>query len=549
MRLGRPGNRRTTLIIRSVLGGLALVFVIAFGKEIIGILTLKSIGYAVPVLCFNCFIGFGLVFVIWLILISSQALLPVNNLQDIYRTAWRLWLYITRSHGPAVFIKDGVMVATHEDERRRGHGVVVVDFNSAVVLEDRDVPLGLSRLATASEQSFLNMLGLNDPPETPRARGSGIVFTRPNERIRGVVDLRPQFRKQMKVTSYTREGIELKANIFTIFTIGDDPNADALQVTPISHRQRPEDWRVCVFTPSKQGDEFLHLTTLSDELDSADREEIAQYASMYAGPELQPYIPLPEASKTPRFNAERVFSAVFAQARGTDQEVIPWTELPTRVAAGFYRDLLPKINYDELYDLKGSGSFPLLAHKRKLRLFMRNNGVLAYRVIHHGSREPLRIGSDYRKSELLVSPVRLLTNPKLLRDRGIRILFASFGDPIPVSDLIYQQRLDSWKATWEQELDVTQANRDLQAMRIRTKAMVDAQQDLWYSLNQLFKVSDYSDEALALRLIQSLETASADPKTRQLLPGNTIDLLRYVHSTLLGTQTPSKISQPPTTRV
>ncbi len=563
MHLGGPANKKSTTIIRFILGGLALIFIIAFWGEIRGVLSLvgaifmfllgfpiegidQAIRHSIPTICYNIFFGFGLVFFLWLFLISAQALLPVNNLKDVYRTAWHLWLFITRRHGTAVFVKDGVLVSTHEDEKRHGHGVVVVDFNSAVVLEDRSVPQGLARLATASEEGLLNVIGLSDRAVSPRAHGAGIVFTRPNERIRGVVDLRRQFRILPKVPAYTKEGIELKANILSIFTVGDDPDADALQVTPVSHRQRPEDWRVCVFLPSKQGDDFLYLAQLSDELDGADREEIAQYARMNTSQQaLQLYAPLPTPSMVPRFDAERVFAAVFAQARSSEQEAIPWTDLPTRVAAGFYRDLMPRIGYDELYDVNGSGKFPLPGHKRTLRLFMRNNGILAYRVVYHCSGSPLLIGADYRKTDLLVSPVSQLTNPKLLRDRGIRIQFGSFGDPSPVSSLIYQQRLDSWRANWEKDLNLTQASNDYQAMRTRTKALIDTQQNLRRSLRELFSVTDYSDEALALRLIQALETASSDPKTRQLLPGNTIDLMRYIHTTLLGTQSTTKAAVPP----
>jgi hypothetical protein len=565
MHLGGPSNKKSTLIVRSILGGLALIFIIAFWGEIRGVFSLfgalimfilgfpiegldQTIRHAIPIILFNCFFGFGLVFFLWLFLISAQALLPVNNLQEVYRTAWHLWLFITRRHGTAVFVKDGVLVSTREDEKHQGHGVVVVDFNSAVVLEERDVAPGLSRLATISELSMLNILGLSDPPVSPRAHGAGIVFTRPNERIRGVVDLRRQFRIQPKVPSYTKEGIELKANILSIFTVGDDPDADALQVTPISHRQRAEDWRVAVFLPSKQGEDYLYLAQLNDELDSADREEIAQNARLNMGQQsLQLYSPLPPSSRVPRFDPERVFAAVFAQARSNEQEAIPWTELPTRVAAGFYRDLLPRIDYDELYEVKSNGKSPLQSHKRTLRLFMRNNGVLAYRAVYHCSGSPLLIGVDYRKTDLLVSPVRQLTTPKLLRDRGIRIVFGSFGDPFPVSNLIYQQRLDSWRANWEKDLNLTQANNDLDAMRTRTRALINTQQDLKLSLKQLFDVTDYSDEALALRLIEALEAASADPKTRQLLPGNTIDLMRYIHTTLLSTQSSSRGSQAPST--
>jgi hypothetical protein len=556
MHLGEPANRKTTRNIRVILGGLALIFMIAFRNEIGGVLSLlwtffkvflllfpyegvgESISQSLLVMCFNALIGFGLVFLLWLILISAQALLPVNNMLDVYRTAWHLWLFITHRHGPAVFVKDGNMVATHQDANRQGHGVVVVDFNSAVVLEERDVPPGLARIASLSGLSLLNILGLSDPPISPRAHGAGIVFTRPAERVRGVVDLRRQFRIQPKVTSYTREGIELSANILSIFTIGDDPNADALQVTFTNHRKSPEYWRVCVFQPSKLGDDYLYLSDLRDELDSSDREEIANEAR--SGLTLQPvqlYTPLPIPSMIPRFDPERVFGAVFAQARSSEQEALPWTELPTRVAAGYYRDIMPKINYDQLYDINGSGKFPLPVYKGTLRLFMRNNGVLAYRVVYHCSGRPLLIGGDYRKTDLLVSEVRQFKTPKLLRDRGIRIIFGSFSDPVPESKIIYQQRLDSWKAGWEKELHLTQANHDRQAIQTRTQAMINEQQDLWHSLNQLFSVRENSDEALALRLLQALESASADPNTRQLLPSLTIDLLRYIHNVLLGPQT------------
>jgi hypothetical protein len=558
MHFVKPANKKTTRIVQGILGGLALFFIIAFWGEIRGVFSLfgaiflgilgfpfegvdESVLQSFLTICFNCLGSFGTVFVIWLFLISAQALLPVNNLQEVYRTAWHLWLFITHQHGQAIFVKDGAMIATSEDAKRRGHGVVVVDFNSAVVLEERDVPPGLTRMATISELGFLNIIGLSDPPISPRARGAGIVFTRPNERIRGVVDLRPQFRFQPKVTSYTREGIELTANMIANFSIGDDPNADALQVTFTNNRLRPEDWRVCILKPSNLGDEYLSVADLADELDEPDRIEISQFARSVQGQQsFQTYKPLQTPSKVPRFDPDRVFAAVFAQARSNEQEALPWTELPTRVAAGFYRDLMLTINYDELYAVKGSDKFPLPIQKSKVKLKMRNNGFMAFRLVQHCLREPLIKGRDYLKTELRVSDVRQLKNPKILRDRGIRIVMGSFGDPSPVSGLIYKQRLDSWRASWERDLDITQASRDLQAMRTRSKALVDAQQDLWYSLNQLFSVQKYSDEALALRVIQALESAASDPKTRQLLPMYTIDLMRYIHNMVMTPQAPTQ---------
>jgi hypothetical protein len=161
---------------------------------------------------------------------------------------------------------------------------------------------------------------------------------------------------------------------------------------------------------------------------------------------------------------------------------------------------------------------------------MRNNGVLSYRLIYHTSRAPLVEGNVYHENALIVSNIYPLKNSKLLRARGIKIIFSSFGDLIPVSPLIYKQRLDSWRAKWEKELDITTAGRELQAMRVRSRALADAQHDLWYQLSQIFSVQEHSEEALALRVMQALETAAADPKTRELLPATTMDMLRHVNS-------------------
>jgi hypothetical protein len=216
--------------------------VIAFGREILGVLSLfwtlfatiflrfpfdgvdPNIIHSFNVIVFNCLFGFGLVFLLWLFLISAQALLPVSNLLEIYRTMWHFWLYITRRHGQAVHVRDGEANTTREDEKRRGHGVIVVDFNSAVVLEERDVSPGLTRLFFNSGLRLLHLLNLSDPPVSPRVCGPGIVFTRPGERIRGVVDLRKQFRIQPNVTCYTAKGSNCTPRCWRISQSAWNPN-------------------------------------------------------------------------------------------------------------------------------------------------------------------------------------------------------------------------------------------------------------------------------------------------------------------------------------
>ncbi len=545
MRLGEPANKTNRRVIWGIIFFFAILFAIAFWNEIrwfFGVQP-KNPEQVLRPEAFVIFVGFGsffLVALLWIALISFQALLPITDfvqdplkcLNEAYRTAWHLVLNILGLQGPAVSVIDGKVNATAEDLNRENRpGVVVVDFNSAVVLEELNPPPGMALYMDRALSAFLSALQLMDARKSPRVCGAGIVFTRPRERIRGVVDLRKQFRMEKEVRCYTREGIELYANVIAVFTIGQDP--DILQVTYVGE-QRPENLRVVTMESKAQG--FQRITGFADDLDEADREEIHRFLESQPG--LEPYSALPNTSRQ-AFNENRVFAAVYAQARNGKQEVLPWDKLPTRVAAGLYREQLIRVNYDELYDIKGEGEqFPLPEYRSKLRLAMRNNGILAFRYIKHRSGALIK-NRVYREEELYVSQVRPLENSKVLRDRGIKIIASSFGELIPVNEAVYLQRLNAWRTAWERELELNQANHELAALRIRGRAHAQAQQDLWRSLRQIFDQRDFSDEALALRILQALNQAAADPRTRALLPANTIDLLSRLNAILLPVPPPN----------
>jgi hypothetical protein len=553
MHLGEPGNKKTNKIVRGVIIAFMLLFLIAFRKEIlwmIGFPPALDVSANVlppgPFFFFNCLVGFGFVFLLWLILISFQALLPISDLiknpiaclVEAYRTSWHLLLYIFKRHGPAIAVVDGAANSTIEDYNREGrHGVILIDFNSAVVLEERDASPGIKRVIDKIYSAILEALLLVDASESPRVCEPGIVFTRPRELIRGVVDLRKQFRFLPKVHCYTREGIELYTNIFALFTIGQD--ADILQVT-YDGEMRPENLRV-VTLEERPG--FQRVTGFSDELDEGDRKEIHEFA-MRAGwpgeadqPVYVDFTPLPKTD-VQLFNRERVFSAVFAQAKNARQEILPWHELPVRVAASQFRELMLQVNYDDLYDMKERTRFPLPEYKKKLRLSMRNNGILAFRLIQHKSGAPLVRGRIYAETDLAVSQVRSLMNSRILRDRGIKVLFSGFSDLIPVNEQVYKQRLANWRIPWEEELTMNQATQDLQAMRVSSRARSQAQQDLWRSLKQLFEQNEYTEEALALRIMQALDQATNEPRTQALLPTNVIDMMRHLQAFLLPSEIP-----------
>ena len=70
-------------------------------------------------------------------------------------------------------------------------------------------------------------------------------------------------------------------------------------------------------------------------------------------------------------------------------------------------------------------------------------------------------------------------------------------------------------------------------MHIRNRARAQAQQDMTIALSQILENTTNSQEAMAMRIFQALETAATDPSTRKLLPGDTIDMLRSLRHWLL----------------
>jgi hypothetical protein len=121
----------------------------------------------------------------------------------------------------------------------------------------------------------------------------------------------------------------------------------------------------------------------------------------------------------------------------------------------------------------------------------------------------------------------------VLRDRGIKVIASSFGDLIPVAEEVYKQRLDNWRATWERDIALVHANRDLEAMRVRSRAQAQAQRDLFNAFSQIFQSNENSQEVLTIRVFQALESLAGDPKTRQFLPFETVELIRNLGGWLM----------------
>ena len=481
---------------------------------------------------FTVIVGFLIPFFTWLMLMAMQALLPVESLDEIIQTFFNQIYYILRSHGPAIFVQDGKMDFTSEELIRSGPGVIVVNFNSALVLETMVGQPGCLMMPTVLLHRLISSFSKSTPTPPSRVCGPGIVFTNPSERIRAVVDLRKQSRGRAKIGAYTRDGIEVISNVYAVFTIGQRP--DIVELTYIGER-KPENLRV--ISTRVIGPNLVSVALQEDELNPKDLAEAHAYARIpNQQHDAQEYTEVAPPRQEPEFNEKRVFNAVYAQARNPQEQVVPWTELPAQVTADLYRRQLSLINYDDFYQLgvedPNAAAFPMLEIKKHFRSKLRNTGLLSFRIVFHRSMMPL-VNGTYYASDLFISPSLPFTGSQVLRDRGIKMLAAGFSNPLPVSPEIYQQRLASWRVSWSQDTEIKRSQFELEAMRIRNHARAQAQRDMTAALAQIFNRGGASDEAMALRVLQALETAATDPKTRQLLPSETITLMNHLHNWLL----------------
>ncbi len=159
--------------------------------------------------------SFSMVF-FGLLALLSCFVLPVRTRKEWWEVFYRLIWYLLGEHGPAIFVKQGQIVAAPEELKRKGPGVILVDPSSAVVLQREYVRQPLRK--------------------SVRVEGPGIVFMKARERLpeSNVLDLRKQIRFVNNVLGLTREGIEVSATITVIFRLAPPPGA-----APAGQNDRP----------------------------------------------------------------------------------------------------------------------------------------------------------------------------------------------------------------------------------------------------------------------------------------------------------------------
>ena len=471
---------------------------------------------ALILLAANLVVYLGCYFIIlrWV----SLFVLPSKEINEGQQVYERLTEYIFKLHGPAVFVKNGELITRKEEQLKNGSttgwfaSLAFVDLASAVVLESRSHPV-MNNLSNPTASSAGSR-----PPI--RALGPGICFLRPGERIRGAVDLRKQFRSLKGVRGFTSDGIELETNVNVTFTLGQPPGVMTVIDT------KGHGLRAVLIDPDTQ-----KIVAIVDRIEEADEREILanirdqkpSWTSTLAFED-------PSVNRPPfKFDEEHVIKAVISQPRNTrDGKLEKWTDLPAQAAVSVLLDELSRVSYDDLYSLNRPGPDCYLydQFKPEFKRKVIDLGRLSFQFIQRKDGRLPSEGDLFNADEYVIWEVSELRNPKPIRDRGIIVLDVGFSDFKPIDSTIPEQRFDNWRSRWQKKTELTAAEYDLEIMRKMNHARAQAQREIIYNLSQIFKLPGYTQDAMAIRIFQALESAAADPATSKLLPRDTVDMLK-----------------------
>jgi hypothetical protein len=348
------------------------------------------------------------------------------------------------------------------------------------------------------------------------------------------------------VEAYTRDGIKISTKVTTLFSLSDKPEIifvaylngnEKENLVGLKLEENKKDETIVI-----NGYYSLNLQDAAEMHSFVEHGIINTESSEFSSSDYQEYV------KTPyTFHPERVLAAAYSEALTQSTNTTLWHELPVRVAIDHFRKQLEQFSFDDLHLPNDPDRFPLLDFRDNFNRIVRYDGVLAYKLVrqHNDNHEEPKkwnfnpfethsVKRPWKKDEIEISPSRNLTNSKILRDRGVRVISASFSELQIVDDVIRLQMVENWKARWDREIEITRARHELEAMRERNRARVQTQREMTYVLSELFKSKAHSKEALALRVFQALEAAATTPEPgKKIAPPEIMSMLNNLHEWLL----------------
>lgn len=489
-----------------------------------------------------------------MVYMTAQFVLPVSLPDDRKNANERFSSFISGDHGAAVFVKEGVLFerkqGTDEKKEKAKPGVILVDLSSAVVLAQEEDTHAWN-LLDGQEEDFDGLTKRISHPTEKKSedpfvevRGPGLVFTKKGQKIFNVIDLRPQSRSEV-VEAYTRDGIKLSTKVSVTFSLSDKP--EALPVGFVEGEGMEPRW----LDLEKSDDGQMVTLRNSFELDEQDRQELLEYYDNTSSASFAPEEPDGTNPTTPyKFYPNRVFNAAYSKARSMSTgEFMSWYDAPLEVAVDIFRKELLSIPYDSLYNglefqqrdsetVKKQANQSAATLKKLKDDFTRRvklKGLVHFQffVIKRGG--PFEMGKPLNLRLVSQHPIIALSQNKFnsLRGVGLVIRSAGIGALQPVNPEVKKQMIENWKAKWEKEVQFINAEYELEAVRVRNRNRAQIQQEMTYLLAGIFQNS-HTDEALALRVFQALESAATNPTANNdISPKEIVSMLESLHKWLL----------------
>lgn len=445
----------------------------------------------------------------------SGSIYPLKSSHDRYGIIGRLFWFMLGWRLPVVWVRDGRQQMGVIGAQDYSGGVVLVDPSSAILVE--------------------NAKG------EKRVHSGGVVFIRSDEKLAGQVSLRQQSRNLSNIKVQTSDGIELTTSASVTFTLGENPEVKKVTYAghlPFGHEQKHLDLRVVKIKWDSSG-KSGRIESIDDELDLVDKLEIHQFIMDYRRQgamqveglardddkrEFPPYVVDPD-----RIKAAAAATAYWANNEGFDQ----WWDVPIAVVTEKLRLLVATIKYDEFFMPGGAGVFPSVDRlpfeyeqtefplqktiKPKFGNSIKSLGVLACQYIYRISGRNLenKLVISENNKDIRTSPVYTLKDSKPLRDLGIKINRASFGDLAPGPE-IQAQRLAQWIYRWQQEVTEDEvAHRQVEARKLKDSVLSARYHNAFDELKimlQKLEVTGGANQGLYANLLKVLNEYMQDKK-------------------------------------
>jgi hypothetical protein len=491
--------------------------------------------------------------------IMAQFALPVTTWQDRWKAYQRLVLFTKSKHGPAIFVKGGERTSSQGELDSSAPGVALVDSSSAVALVQHDDMKAISLPSLeewkeaqddAVKKKKKKGKSVAYEPKEPEVKGPGVVFTEQGQKIDDTVDLRRQARGNDFLV-YTRDGIKVKSKVNVNFSLSDPP--EKIWVGYFEGKDLAD---LKILKVGQNGNDLTIKGKI--ELDVDDAVEILRMIEL---PPPAPVVSSSYDSSIPYpFDRERVKWAVFHQARDKDGKLIPWHQAPLEAAAAIFRKMISDVPYDNFFNVdlfaltrrqaesekseknekpekneKTQEQLYLSELKDDFALHVKARGLANFQFIEHLNGKPFSAKETVSLDALRQPPTVTLTGEKFnyFRHMGIVVKNASFGDVAAVDADVQERMLDSWKAKMEREIAIFDAEYELRAIRVRNKNRALAQEDMTHLFPDIFRSVPYFDEALAMRVLQALETSVTD---KEMPAADLHEILKNIHDWLLADQ-------------